>query len=479
MNVVAAPLPDGRPRRRRRPARPSRCALPGGDLDMIVGDLPDFGRLDACSLFSPMHDFAGMDAALEAARAAIGGTVRTARRGRGDRAPSTAAPSCAAPDAPPRDDGRSRSRAPSTIALALAGDRVARRARVIRPADRPWPPVRRARRDGGASSRAPAVRPLRARAGRGLGRSGRRRDRRRGVRRPRAPPTRSACSPSAPPKACAPASWAGRGVRTRACRVRRRRRSGTAIAAAAVLARDDRRRTCATSRRFAQRRSGSPRRPTRSALLRRGSPPAPGSAFAAIAGQCAAETALAFGPPDALVRGRRRRRRRGAPGRSRGFRRESLARPDGVPETGAFARFWRGGPACGGAFAARFEARRRDIRETLAALRRAVEGDADPDAVLTGRAGRRERGFGAVECARGRLYHVARIGPDGRIAAYAALAPTDGIFTGVDPMSPRSKARASGTRRGAACRRAARRARRPLRRVPRHGRGLTRCTKCP
>ena len=39
--------------------------------DLILPDLPGFGRLDAGSLFSPMHDFADMAAPLEAARAAI------------------------------------------------------------------------------------------------------------------------------------------------------------------------------------------------------------------------------------------------------------------------------------------------------------------------------------------------------------------------------------------------------------------------
>ena len=52
---------------------------------MIVGDLPDFGRLDACSLFSPMQDFAGMDAALEAARAALTELFALAREAAGDR----------------------------------------------------------------------------------------------------------------------------------------------------------------------------------------------------------------------------------------------------------------------------------------------------------------------------------------------------------------------------------------------------------
>ena len=71
MNVVAAHLPDEPPKPAAAPGATVRARLPGGDLPMVVGELPQFGRLDACSLFSPMHDFADMDAALETARAAI------------------------------------------------------------------------------------------------------------------------------------------------------------------------------------------------------------------------------------------------------------------------------------------------------------------------------------------------------------------------------------------------------------------------
>jgi Ni,Fe-hydrogenase I large subunit len=42
-------------------------------------------------------------------------------------------------------------------------------------------------------------------------------------------------------------------------------------------------------------------------------------------------------------------------------------------------------------------------------------------------------GFGALECARGRLYHLARVGADGRIAAYGILAPTDWNFHPAGP----------------------------------------------
>jgi [NiFe] hydrogenase assembly HybE family chaperone len=46
-------------------------ALPAGVLSLIVGELDGIGRCDAASLFSPMHEFADMPAALDAARAAL------------------------------------------------------------------------------------------------------------------------------------------------------------------------------------------------------------------------------------------------------------------------------------------------------------------------------------------------------------------------------------------------------------------------
>ena len=68
LNLVAAPL---------RPAAPAqvgetrKLALPAGELDLIVGELPGFGRLDAASLVSPMFEFADMQAAVGAAEGAL------------------------------------------------------------------------------------------------------------------------------------------------------------------------------------------------------------------------------------------------------------------------------------------------------------------------------------------------------------------------------------------------------------------------
>jgi [NiFe] hydrogenase assembly HybE family chaperone len=68
LNVVAAPLGTAAPAR---PGETRRLALPAGELELIVGELPGFGRLDAASLFSPMFGFADMDAALAAAEGAL------------------------------------------------------------------------------------------------------------------------------------------------------------------------------------------------------------------------------------------------------------------------------------------------------------------------------------------------------------------------------------------------------------------------
>ncbi|TRL26617.1 [NiFe]-hydrogenase assembly chaperone HybE, partial [Methylosinus sporium] len=57
-----APFPD-----------PTQLQLrfPAGDVDFNVSEIDGFGRIAACSLFSPMDDFADHDAARTAARAAL------------------------------------------------------------------------------------------------------------------------------------------------------------------------------------------------------------------------------------------------------------------------------------------------------------------------------------------------------------------------------------------------------------------------
>jgi [NiFe] hydrogenase assembly HybE family chaperone len=69
LNVVAAPLLPAAVT----PAEAGatrKLALPAGVIDLIIGELAGFGRLDSASLFSPMHDFADMAAALATAESA-------------------------------------------------------------------------------------------------------------------------------------------------------------------------------------------------------------------------------------------------------------------------------------------------------------------------------------------------------------------------------------------------------------------------
>jgi [NiFe] hydrogenase assembly HybE family chaperone len=58
-------LPEGRIGDRR------SLKMPAGSVDFMIGELPDFGRLDTCSLFSPMFDFADHQTAHDTALAVI------------------------------------------------------------------------------------------------------------------------------------------------------------------------------------------------------------------------------------------------------------------------------------------------------------------------------------------------------------------------------------------------------------------------
>lgn len=106
-----------------------------------------------------------------------------------------------------------------------------------------------------------------------------------------------------------------------------------------------------------------------------------------------------------------------------------------VVETGAYARLGDVLPAHGPYLAARFSARLEDVRESLDALRALAEEKTGDLAGLM-RSGElsNNAGFGAVECARGRLYHEAEIGADGRLSAYRILAPTEWNFHPVGPF---------------------------------------------
>ena len=71
MNFVAADLADAPPSPALRAGSSIKLAAPAGDVELIVGELADFGRLDSCSLFSPMGAFADMASAVLTARKAM------------------------------------------------------------------------------------------------------------------------------------------------------------------------------------------------------------------------------------------------------------------------------------------------------------------------------------------------------------------------------------------------------------------------
>ncbi|MFF0951841.1 [NiFe]-hydrogenase assembly chaperone HybE [Rhizobium leguminosarum] len=71
MNLVAADLPDGVPSDPAATGTTLRVNLPAGEVEFIAGQLDAIGRIDSCSLFSPVFEFATMEAALETAEEAV------------------------------------------------------------------------------------------------------------------------------------------------------------------------------------------------------------------------------------------------------------------------------------------------------------------------------------------------------------------------------------------------------------------------
>jgi [NiFe] hydrogenase assembly HybE family chaperone len=71
MNVVATPHGEAQAPLPAALGETIKLALPAGVLDLVVGELQGFGRVDAASLFSPMHEFADMAAAVETAESAL------------------------------------------------------------------------------------------------------------------------------------------------------------------------------------------------------------------------------------------------------------------------------------------------------------------------------------------------------------------------------------------------------------------------
>lgn len=119
--------------------------------------------------------------------------------------------------------------------------------------------------------------------------------------------------------------------------------------------------------------------------------------------------------------------------------------PGRVVETGAFAR--RGGANSNAPhLARRLLARVGDIRECLAQLARlAATGEQDWSSLAAGGPTPAAGGYGAVECARGRLYHHAEVGGDGRLAAYRILTPTEWNFHPTGPFVERLLSSPIGT----------------------------------
>ncbi len=156
--------------------------------------------------------------------------------------------------------------------------------------------------------------------------------------------------------------------------------------------------------------------------------------FGAIFDQCERDEAFACLPPDSLTRDDDAAVVAALRGDPRGF----AARPRLAGrrlETGAYARLWRRSPSRRGILAARFAARLVDIRLALTAAGQGLQsGEMEFDDVLAAGPAGANAGFGAVESARGRLYHWAEMGPDERIVAYAILAPTEWNFHPAGPF---------------------------------------------
>ncbi|WOS67144.1 MULTISPECIES: nickel-dependent hydrogenase large subunit [Sinorhizobium] len=109
--------------------------------------------------------------------------------------------------------------------------------------------------------------------------------------------------------------------------------------------------------------------------------------------------------------------------------------PGRVVETGAYARRPAWGAAAGSHLAQRFLARISDVSYCLGQLKTlAGAGEADWATLACGAPTPGAGGYGAVECARGRLYHQAEIGDDGRLSAYRILAPTAWNFHPAGPF---------------------------------------------
>lgn len=97
MNLVladlGAPDPDDP-----RPGATMRRSLPSGTIDFTVGEVDGFGRIETCSLFSPMFEFADQAAAVATGEAALAAVLDPAFADGATAAEPTVRPTPAAID---------------------------------------------------------------------------------------------------------------------------------------------------------------------------------------------------------------------------------------------------------------------------------------------------------------------------------------------------------------------------------------------
>lgn len=109
---------------------------------------------------------------------------------------------------------------------------------------------------------------------------------------------------------------------------------------------------------------------------------------------------------------------------------------DRIVETGFFARDWRGARDEPSQIAARLRARFHATALGLDMLLRTLrEGEAADDDRFFATPSAEREGVAAVETARGRLYHWARLDREGKVAGYVLTAPTEWNFHPAGPFA--------------------------------------------
>ena len=167
-------------------------------------------------------------------------------------------------------------------------------------------------------------------------------------------------------------------------------------------------------------------------IVQPGVAPSQASYFGRLARQCASEKAFACVAPDALTA-------------ADDFEVVAALRQDpegfvGAPrlsgrrvETGAYARLGQWAGEGQYPLTPRLNARLIDIALSLKGLETALRLGEAEEVSAGGEAGL-DAGFGVVESARGRLYHLAQITSRGRIGEYRIVAPTEWNFHANGPL---------------------------------------------